>query len=157
MPKTLVVYSNPYLHVDHEGRPAGAVPTDPEHTGTERRWVGARLCPKRTQVTKVSPDRSLHESEQNTVFSFDDEPVTVPFTHYYLERIRQGELVAANAPTALAASVKFEPIADVRGRAKAAASKAWKAERGEDLPDHPTKTPPDAPETPSKAPKAAEK
>ena len=104
--KTLNVYADPYGALDHEGRPAHACPTDPTHTPGARRWVGAGLSAETKLVDKLYDDVAkavaggLHEHPQDTVFAFETEPVTLPSTPYYRERIRHGELIPADEKTA---------------------------------------------------------
>lgn len=133
--KTLSVYPNPYIAVDHEGYPAGACPCDmPEHVGmTTRKWVGAELDIDQTQLLEqLSAEERLYRNpRQRTRFKFElGEPTSLPVTHYYIDRIRGGELIAANADTARLGGVEFvEPRKALAASKKAACAK-WEAENG---------------------------
>lgn len=112
----LRVYANPWLHVDHEGRPCCAVArTDaPEIPGEMRgRWVGA--TPKITvegesvtvgTLTGYVGGEPSHEVE----WEFTDEAQLVPnfgsAGGYYRDRIREGALVLADAADAKRLGIK---------------------------------------------------
>lgn len=151
--KTLSVYADPYAALDHEGRPAHACPTDPQHTGEIRRWVGAALSSKTRLVDRQdldenvgkSVDAGLHEHPQETVFEFapfesstpsegEDViggPITLPETPYYLERIRHGELIAADVKTAKKAGSKFSEPKALIAASRAASIAKWFAQHEE--------------------------
>ena len=133
--KTLRVFADPYAALDHEGRPAHACPTDPAHTGPERRWVGAKLhadtaLKKLDAATHEAVRAGLHEHPQDTMFEFSDEAEELPRTPYYLARLKHGELIAADAETARAAGVRFEDPELVLARSRLKAIRHWKAEKG---------------------------
>ena len=96
--KTLTVYANPYLHLDHEGRLAGACQLDPTHAGGELRHVGASLHEEHTKIVEVFDEgdaRGTHN--QDTVHAFSAEPMTLPRSPFHIDRVRDGELLLADA------------------------------------------------------------
>jgi hypothetical protein len=107
MKRTLLVLPNPFIHLDEDGEPMGACPADPVHAGKRRMWIGAELDPVRTVVEKRPPtagkarlaDADDRDLDQVTKFSFVTQPVEIPMTTYYLQRIRDGELLAADRQT----------------------------------------------------------
>lgn len=137
----LRVYANPHSHLDHKGRPAGAVMLDPvqhapyadsnsnhptEPTWEPRQYVGARIDEKRTKITKVHVSH-LNDVEQETVFAFSEEVVVLPDTQYYRERLRDGDLLCADEATARECGLPFVPISEARAKSKAAALAMRKA------------------------------
>ncbi len=132
---TIRVHANPYAALDHDGRPSGAVMFDPvDHhpyaQDTEaRRYVGAAIDLEKTVVFQKAAKDSAQSDMQETHWAFSAEAVELPRTHYYLERIRAGELFAADAETAEHAGVKFVPLVDAVTAAKTAALALWTAER----------------------------
>jgi hypothetical protein len=97
--------------------------------GEARRYVGASIDTDKTVVFQKAAADSAQSDMQETHWSFSADPVELPRTHYYLERIRAGELFAADDETAEHAGVTLTPIADCLAAAKANALDAWKAER----------------------------
>jgi len=96
-PKTIRVFPNPY-HLDHEGRPSGAVLLDPvDHLAygsdeEQRRFVGAaRTVTVTRKATKYEPEH-LDITWEHTC-----EAVTLPYTQYYHARVMGGDLVCADA------------------------------------------------------------
>ena len=95
MPKqqTLTVFANPYGHLDHEGRLAGACQREPEPTLHQLRHVGAEFHPQLTKVLEKFDEGDARGSHrQDTVMRFGSDVVTLPKTTYYVDRIRDGEL-----------------------------------------------------------------
>lgn len=136
--KTLSVYADPFAALDHEGRPAHACPTDPSHTGTERRWVGACLSAE-TALHDISRDEKLsfvvaaklHEHPQTTVFDHDEKAIELPATQYYRARLRDRSLIPADAKTAREVGIEFS---DPKARIEASRAKAivdWYAQHEE--------------------------
>jgi hypothetical protein len=66
---------------------------------------------------------------QTTAWEFSDEPQTVPLTGYYLDRLRDGELIAADALTAQTAGRVFVAYDDALASAKAHALGLFYRER----------------------------
>ena len=90
-PKLLRVVANPFVAVDHEGRPAAAVGCDPLYHTPDRRHVGARhaaeLLVSRNPVdaVKVSGDDRL--PIHDIWFEFDHEVQVVPDSHHYRRQL----------------------------------------------------------------------
>ncbi len=109
----LLVLPNPYTFIDGDGEPQGACPADPTHAGGARMWVGATLDRKRTKHVADYTDRPKlrrggtdvawsgdpRPRPQVTKFAFASQPVEIPSTPHYLDRIREGSLIAADADT----------------------------------------------------------
>lgn len=140
MPKTLSVYPNPFIHLDHDGYPAGVCPCDMvEHVGmTRRAWVGARIDPDQTFMLEklTEEERRYRDARQQTRFKFDfSEPTTVLMTEYYKDRLRAREIIPADLETHISAGLLHQdylPPAQVLELSKAASLKQWKAEHGPD-------------------------
>lgn len=99
MAKTLKVYANPWLHVDHEGRACCAVERE-EFSG---RWVGA--TPKIEVVGEALTVGTLTgyatgEAQHEVTWTFSADPQDVPDSGYYRDRIREGALVLVDAADA---------------------------------------------------------
>ena len=97
--RTLKVYANPWLHVDHEGRPCCTVELE-EFSG---RWVGAR--PTITASGEALTVGGLTgylggDATHDVVWDFDSAPQEVPDTGYYRDRIREGALILVDASDA---------------------------------------------------------
>ena len=135
MPKrTLLVWPNPFHALDHEGRPAGVLPYEPEGNGVttfdDRRFVGAQL---KAEVLQKFPRGDAREPVQKTWFEFSDEPVTVKNTAYYAHAIARGEIFAADAESAMACGIDksfLEPDVLLE-RARQEAIGAWKIQAHE--------------------------
>ena len=153
---TLSVIANPFAALDHEGRPAGVVLLDPvehhpygEHTTDAvtgqpryepRRYVGAEIDAEATQVVRRAGAQGLGSSAQfdlqDTVWKFSAEPQTVPQTHYYLDRLRDGELFAADPATARLAGKPFVEPKEALAGARAHALGLWfRARPHHDVPE----------------------
>jgi hypothetical protein len=133
--KFLFVYPNPFIHLDHDGYPAGACPCDmPEHVGmTTRRLVGAEFDPDGTfLLEKLSQEESRYrDARQQTRFKFDfTAPTMLPVTEYYKDRLRHGEILPADAATAALGGIKFVPAAEALAKSKAEAAAKWIAMMG---------------------------
>lgn len=135
--KFFYAYPNPFIHLDHDGYPAGVCPCDmPEHVGMlVRKWVGASLDHENTFLTeKLSQEeRRYRDPRQQTRFKFNlAEPTMLPVTEYYRDRFRGREILPADAATARLAGVPFvDPIEALRAE-KVAAIARWRAENGPD-------------------------
>lgn len=135
--KFLLVYPNPFLHVDHDGYPNCACPCDmPEHTGmTVRRFVGAKFDQTNTFLLETLTEEELlyRNARQQTRFAFEfAEPTKLPVTEYYKDRVRGGELIAADETTARIGGVAYVEPKQVLADAKAHALKHWAALHGPD-------------------------
>jgi hypothetical protein len=132
MTNALRVFANPYLCLDPSGRPCGACPADPAHLPDRREWVGAWLDAERTKVLSTPERGEVRAPVQDTIFAFSQSAIELPATPGYLDRIRCGELLAADAPTARAAGIAFVPPDAALERARAVAIAAWKSLYGEE-------------------------
>jgi hypothetical protein len=143
MARTLRVIPNKFSFIHPEHGPQGACMQDPnEHargsTGPLVRYVGARLDPKRTVITErrdgTEKGRPLdhRQSKQTTVYVFSDDPVTLPHTKYYLDRLHEGTLVPADEETLANAGGKTRVRFTSMEQAEAAARAQFDAGRGID-------------------------
>jgi hypothetical protein len=133
--KFLYVYPNPFIHIDHDGVPAGACQCDmPEHVGmTTRKWVGAELDPEGTKLLEKLSSEELRyrDARQQTRFKFDfSAPTMLPITEYYKDRLRHGEILPADKSTATLGGLEFVPPIEALAKSKAAALKKWEAMAG---------------------------
>jgi hypothetical protein len=128
--RTLRVLPNPYAALDGYGRPAGIVPCDPHEHTPDRRFVGAHIAD--VVVHDDFPSHELRSNRQDTRWGFATEPVEIPRTHYYVERLREGALFPADEATARMAGIPFESPAKRLEKAKAAALAQWVAHYGEE-------------------------
>ncbi len=133
MTEILRVYPNPWHATDRDGLPCAIVPTDPEGDGGgPGQFVGARVSRKHTEVLqKLEEHDNLRSARQRTRYEylgtpsadpelaqklFACEPVEIPRTKYYRQRLREGALFAADEATARAGKVRFIPAADLAKR-----------------------------------------
>lgn len=132
MQQSLRVLPNPYAFIHPEHGPQGACPVDNGGRWGVRRWVGAELD---SELTVITEDREslkgadYRDNRQVTVFKFSLEPVTVPATAYYRDRLRDGDLVPADKEQADKigqAHCKFLSLEE----AKRAGIAAFEAEHG---------------------------
>lgn len=117
MPKEILkVYANPWLHVDHEGRPACAVrrSDSPDIPGElPSRFVGAvpKVTVKGEQVTVGTLTGTLGGEQHEVEWEFSEEVQTVPLygsaRNYYLQCIRERSLVLANPADARRLGIKI--------------------------------------------------
>jgi hypothetical protein len=141
--RLLSVLPNPYHALGPTGQPAGVVMFEPDPGGFSsaswRGYVGARIDEKNTVVRDVLALGDIRSARQDTAYTFDTHtPVAVPISPYYLERLREGSLLAADARTARIAGVKFVDPGEAIATARDAARERWKALTGEALPTPPT-------------------
>ena len=114
--------------IDPVGRAIGVVTEEvfSRSAPTVTRFVGARLDKPNTFVTqKLQKGDDLRSQPQQTVYSFmgesanetepselvnsliKKEPISITTSPYYIDRIRSGELIAADEETARHAGVRF--------------------------------------------------
>lgn len=109
--RTLRVKPNPFVARDKDGIPCGVCPRDPDRDGGgPAQFVGARVSKTRTKVLQKfdEPRAELRDPLQRTVYEYmgipgDDpelaaklavaEPIEIPDSKYYRDRIREGSLV----------------------------------------------------------------
>ncbi len=128
----LYVYPNPFSAFDKDGHPCGVCPRDPDaDAGGPGQYVGARVDSDKTEVLqdfgKMAP-HELRSPMQRTKYSYlgissdapdliaqlvSKEPIRLPMTRYYRERLVEGSIISADAATAMAARVShFAPPAE---------------------------------------------
>lgn len=126
-PATLLVFSNPYLHLTEDGEPMCVVAWDPEGHNPDRGFVGARVA---HEIIQTFAPGDARQTEQRTWFEFDHDPVRLPETSYYRQALMRGELVAADEETAKKLGRKFKDPQTVLKAAKAAAIAKWTSMHG---------------------------
>lgn len=138
---TFEVFTNPWAAIDHKARPSGAVLMDPvEHYQGGGKYVGAKLVAVQTapkQWRKVGKYvETIAEAEYDRVWSFSIAPVEIPSiqgrpSDYYLDRIRNRELIPADEACAAAAGVPFVESEVVILESRAARKAEWDSQHGE--------------------------
>lgn len=102
--RTLKVLPNPWLYIDHKGRPAGRVPYEQPTNGTyDPRTVGSRFADNPELVSAGRKDVPLGQDVHDTVVEYEKDPVEVANSVYYRRRIMAGELIAADRDSFVAA------------------------------------------------------
>ena len=147
------VLPNPWSALDDQGNPAGICPVDPG-LSTRRDFVGARF--ESAEVIEKIPEGDLRHPRQYNNWVFSAEPVRVEATPYYLEKLRNAELLPADAEAAKAAGIGFTTLYEITETQRVAAATKWNEQHGE-LPTWFTKVPEkhiDAPLSEAKKPKA---
>lgn len=134
---TLSVFANPWTYIDEHGRPVGVCMVDVNQHVAERRWVGARVGAELLEKAQVEVVRGrTHETRSarhKLHIEYATEPEEVPNTAYYRERVRTGDLFAADAKTALVSGLlAFTPVAAAEAKARETALAQWAAENGFD-------------------------
>jgi hypothetical protein len=124
----LVVYPAPFAALDAEGMPAGAVRFDPP-TGRagEVHFIG---CARTHKVVERRRRADGRQSLYTTAFQFEIAPHPIPHTDYHVQRIRHGELIAADESTAKRAEVPWVPPGIAFERARFAAITRWEQQYG---------------------------
>jgi len=134
--KKLRVHPNPYTYIDHLGRPAGRLPFDGfEHSPTPG-YVGATITnvvqvqsPLRMRVAGV--EMEVNPAQHDIRITYESDPVEIPRTHYYIDAIRRGDLIAADKETAIEAGVSFEDPVKKLAKIKEEAVTKFDAETAE--------------------------
>jgi hypothetical protein len=128
-PLPLLVYPVPFAALDASGMPVGAVRFDPP-TGrkNEVHFIG---CTRQHTLIEKRPRAEGRQSVYTTSFRFDLTPQRITHTDYHVQRIRQGDLLAADPATAKRAGVPFVPPMTAFERARYAAIARWEQEYGE--------------------------
>lgn len=137
--RQISVFPNPYHALDAYGHPAAAVQVEPDEGGftnaSHRGYVGARVDTKRSHVLDAFGKGDPRSAREVILYEFETKhPTLVPISTYYLERIREGSLIAADKRAASLAGVKFLPPDEVLAQTKDAARTTWKEQTGQDLP-----------------------
>ncbi len=163
----LLVYPNPWANLDKDGEPCAVCPRDIDGDGGgATQYVGARLDRNRTKVLQDfaalngggprGAELAKHELRsplQSTKYTYmgiasndpqlaakllEREPIALPRTKYYRDRIAEGALLPANAETAAAGRLRrfVPPLERLAPYLKAKEEPAIEA-TGEELPESP--------------------
>jgi len=140
----LQVIPNPYRVLDADGKPTAIVPCHSKHAPGE--FVGATKTlvvespAEFVDVTRKVNGRDIKEQKlaaydrSKASFTFSFEPVSVPAEgaagSYYLKRVREGSLIAADQATARTCGVPFVQPRDVLAKERAAAAKEFERQFG---------------------------
>ena len=135
----LTVCTNPFAAVDHEGRPSGVAPLDPEDprfynprtkvlmapppaSDLSLLAVGARLKDKPELIRALDPGEakhSLRKARYDLVWRFKYAPFQVPDTRFYRGIVLEGGLLAADDETARKCGVRFGDVKELRALTRA--------------------------------------
>lgn len=140
---TLLVYPNPWAAFDKDGTPCGICPRDPEWDGGgPLQFVGARIDKSKTRVTQVlQRGDDIRSPMQRTAYEymgisssdpdlrqklFALEPIEIPNTRYYRDRLRDRALLPADKVQAERdqAAAQAELQAKVAAKAEHVAARA---------------------------------
>lgn len=122
--KTIKVLPNPWSAIDSDGVPCGVCPRDPDSDGgAPGQYVGAKVCKENTKVLqRLRQGDDLRSARQKTIFSYlgkpavspdlgshllAAEPIEIPLTSYYRERLMERSIVCVDAESAGLARVPF--------------------------------------------------
>jgi hypothetical protein len=104
--KTLSVLPNPWVYIDHKGRPAGRFPYESaDGVPTDGRTIGSHIASaeevKAAKRIKIAGFTfQLSAADHDIQVAYSEEPVTVPNTQYYRKAISRGDLIAADVKSA---------------------------------------------------------
>lgn len=140
----LQVIPNPYRVLDADGKPTAIVPCHSKHAPGE--FVGATKTlvvespAEFVDVKRKVGDREVKEAKlaafdrSKASFTFSFEPVGVPGEGaaggYYLKRVREGSLIAADQATARACGVAHVAPKDVLAKEREVAAKEFERQFG---------------------------
>lgn len=135
--KTLSVVPNPWLYIDHLGRPAGRVPFDAFEHSASPGFVGAgfasvELVARAMTMRVAGRDLEVNPAQHDHRIAYSRSPVPIPTTNYYKAAIKNGELFAADQETALESGIRFTSPALMLDQAKKEAVERFNAETGDD-------------------------
>lgn len=120
--KTLLVLPNPWAHVHPELGPCGVTYYDNGGRGGLLRPLGAEIKSEKTALRAEGDSRA---DRQVTWFEYPglddgltkprkDGAVEVPKNHYYLDRLRDGDLVPADDATRKASNARFANLEEAK-------------------------------------------
>jgi hypothetical protein len=135
--KMLSVVPNPYLVLDHEGRPSCVVRYDPAFGRKgEVTYVGATLAREKISRDDTQGRHDLDDRHAlwDITYKYSMTPLSIENTDYHLARIREGSILAADEATAKFAGVEFVDLAKALDMAKAKAVADWKADHEDEDP-----------------------
>lgn len=125
----LKVLPNPYLHLDDNSEPSAVVAVDPAVNPDNRAFVGAKLSA--TESLDNYPKHYFLSPRQYNTWEFSKEPVTIEFTAYYRDLIKDQVLIAADETTAKTCGISFADPKKILDEHKATAANQWYAAYGE--------------------------
>jgi hypothetical protein len=132
--RTLSVQPNPWLYIDHKGRPAARVAVEQPTNGTyDPRTVGSRIADAKL-VSSAPKGAPLAHDIHDLEVEYSKEPVEVRNSAYYRRAVMDGELVAADRESFVAAGGSprdFESYRDHIEKKRVAAIKQFDLENGE--------------------------
>ncbi len=138
--KTLSVLPNPWVYIDHKGRPAGRFPYESaDGVPTDGRTIGSHIASaEEAQAAKsvriAGFTFQLSAADHDIQIAYSNEPVTVPNTQYYRKAISRGDLIAADVKSATLSGIAakdFESYAKHVESKRAAAIAEFDAANGE--------------------------
>lgn len=114
-PKLILVYANPYTHVDHMGRPNGHLQYEPDLVNGDPhlRWVGCRVVA--TQTRKPEPLKGVREAHDHS-WEYASDPTVLPQSAYYQRALQHHDLLPADLETWEYAFGSKEGYIDARAR-----------------------------------------
>lgn len=123
------IYPNPYHHLDHKGRLAGACPMEPAHRAGQRSFVCAELVLVGKEERKGDPRGDREEY----AFTFSAEPMSISADPgwYYMQRARSGEVFAprdGKAPMAEWRAARAAAIAKAKAEGTEPDTSGWAAQ-----------------------------
>lgn len=135
--KQLRVFPNPWLYIDHLGRPAGRLPFDGYEHSPSFGAIGATLTDVKLMVPAnimrvAGTDMEVTQAAHDHRITYSKDAVSIPNTAYYRDALKRYDLVAADKETAKEAGLKFEEPYIVLNRLKVEAVKKFNAETDED-------------------------
>jgi hypothetical protein len=115
--KTLRVLPNPWGHIHPDHGPQARCPVDNGGRGGEQLFVGAEWDTERSEPARdIKPGETSGRGARGVIRS-SEEPVTVARSPYYLDRLRDGDLVPADDETLQVVgelACRFKNIAEAR-------------------------------------------
>jgi hypothetical protein len=131
--KTIRVLPNPWAFVHHEHGPQGVCHRDTGGRGADPSFIGAELDPTKTKITETREAQDPRNHRQVTVFRFPalnaaligpsaeaSVGIELPKSPYYLDRLRDGDLLPADDRTRSDVPCKFKTFAEARAAGIAA-------------------------------------
>ncbi len=123
----LKVLPNPWLHLNENAEPCAVVAVDPT-VNPNRAFVGASV--KSTEVLDNYPKHYFLSPRQYTTWEFSKEPVSIEFSAYYRDLVKDNILVAEDEASAKKCGISFTDPKRILNDAKVAAAKNWFAAYG---------------------------
>lgn len=134
----LKVLPNPFFALDADGMPSCHVRLDPE-VGREGviEFIGVVVSKDVLTGADAPKDNAKRDPQfrkRSTTFVWAQGPVEIPVTAYHVERVRSGEILAADKATAQACKIWFVEPAVAIAQTKKREIAAWVASHGEEPP-----------------------